>query len=132
MTTIRIKGAGVILRDSADRILLVLGRKHNKWSFPKGHVDETDASGEGCAIRECKEETGLVVDIPHDVPYWMCNKYIYYTIGPDNVTCGWRLNPEDRNEVVRASWMTEEQVSNLSNANMPVRKFMKKLQHKSG
>ena len=122
-----IKGAGVILRDSASRILLVLGRQHQKWSFPKGHVDEDDTSEEGCAIRECKEETGLEVNIPDDASYWFCNKYIYYHIGPTNVTNGWRLCPEDRNEVVKAEWMTEKQIAELTNANLPLRKYMKKL-----
>ena len=131
MNTVTIKGAGVILRDSANRILLVLGRRHNKWSFPKGHVDEDDTSGEECAIRECKEETGLVVDIPMNVPRWMCNHYIYYHIGPENVTQGWRLSPEDRNEVARASWLTETQIAALQNVNAPVRKYMKKLQYTS-
>lgn len=123
---LKFKGAGVILRDDTNRILLVLGKKHNKWSFPKGHVEEEDLTGESCAERECKEETGLEVSIPKNVPHWCCNKYIYYCIGPDNVTNGWLLRPEDQNEVAVAKWMTPQQVATLANANSAVRQFVKK------
>jgi 8-oxo-dGTP pyrophosphatase MutT (NUDIX family) len=123
MPLIKIKGAGVILRDSGDRILLVLGKKHDKWSFPKGHVDEDDKTGEDCAARETKEETGLVVEIPTGSSYWVHNKCIYYIIGPDCVTGGWRLCPEDKHEVAYAKWLTMEELCALKNGNSAVRRF---------
>lgn len=122
---LNIKGAGVILRDASNRILVVLGQKHNKWSFPKGHVDKDDLSPEKCAIRECEEETGIVVNIPNGTPYWKCNKYIYYHIGPENVT-NWEINPQDIEEVVKAEWMSETEIGALSNANAPIRKYINK------
>ena len=51
---------GVICVNDRGEVLLVRGRSSNKWSFPKGHCKykETDLE---CALRELKEETGLVL-----------------------------------------------------------------------
>lgn len=122
-----IRGAGVILRDKANRILLVLGRNHDKWSFPKGHLESKDPSPEECAMRETKEETGLTVDIPTGTERWTCHQYIYYLIGPDQVTEGWHLQPEDHNEVAYAKWFTVTEIMDLRNGNIAVRKFCDKL-----
>ena len=56
---------GAICVNSCGEVLLVRGKKSQKWSFPKGHCkqDETDLE---CAVRELKEETG--VDI-QDIKY---------------------------------------------------------------
>ena len=52
---------GSICVNDMGEILLVHGRRSNKWSFPKGHCKngETDMQ---CAQRELKEETGLVLE----------------------------------------------------------------------
>lgn len=34
---------------------------HNKWTFPGGHIEESDASLEAAASREMAEETGLQI-----------------------------------------------------------------------
>lgn len=49
---------GVIAISKDNRILLVKGRVANKWSFPKGHIQERETSFD-CAHRECYEETGI-------------------------------------------------------------------------
>ena len=66
-----ITGAGCILYvlDDDGQIggfVLVLGKKHMKWSFPKGRMNRDTGSGryesyDVCAIRETLEETGIVV-----------------------------------------------------------------------
>jgi len=52
---------GTICVNSAGEVLLVRGKHSQKWSFPKGHCknDETDIQ---CALRELREETGLVLE----------------------------------------------------------------------
>jgi ADP-ribose pyrophosphatase YjhB (NUDIX family) len=58
-------GVGVVVRDHADRLLLV--RRGNEparglWSLPAGFVD-ADEDPRAAAARECLEETGLVVEV---------------------------------------------------------------------
>jgi len=52
---------GSICVNDNGEVLLVHGRRSQKWSFPKGHckTGETDLQ---CAQRELKEETGLVLE----------------------------------------------------------------------
>lgn len=42
------------------QFLLVLGRKSDKWGFPKGHM-EAGETEEETAIREVQEETGICI-----------------------------------------------------------------------
>ncbi len=48
--------------DSQNRTLLLWHKRLNRWMPPGGHVDESE-SPEETAQRECKEETGLDVEI---------------------------------------------------------------------
>jgi len=53
-------GAGFILLSSdLSTTLLVNDARTNKWGFPKGHREETDANDLETSIREMREETGL-------------------------------------------------------------------------
>jgi 8-oxo-dGTP pyrophosphatase MutT (NUDIX family) len=54
---------GAICVDCSGQVLLVRGKRSKKWSFPKGHCkgNETDLE---CALRELKEETGLIPNTP--------------------------------------------------------------------
>jgi len=53
-------GSGVLLRDAADRILLVEPVYKDYWELPGGAVD-ADESPYDAAVRELKEELGLSV-----------------------------------------------------------------------
>ncbi|MFJ4823034.1 NUDIX hydrolase [Streptomyces bacillaris] len=54
-------GVGVIVADERGRVLL--GRHHSgTWELPGGKVDPTHESVAAAAVRELREETGLVVD----------------------------------------------------------------------
>ncbi|WP_030734510.1 NUDIX hydrolase [Streptomyces griseus] len=54
-------GVGVIVQDGRGRVLL--GRHHSgTWELPGGKVDATRESVAAAAVRELREETGLVVD----------------------------------------------------------------------
>lgn len=52
---------GIIYRrnpDSKDIEILLIQDAKNRWTIPKGHIEEGESSKE-TAERECKEETGL-------------------------------------------------------------------------
>ncbi|MBI3336222.1 NUDIX domain-containing protein [Candidatus Peregrinibacteria bacterium] len=51
--------------DSKGRTLLLWHKRLQRWMPPGGHVDP-DETPEDCARRECKEETGLDIDIIGD------------------------------------------------------------------
>ena len=57
------------MREAPDgiEVLVVHRPKYRDWSFPKGKCDpgETD---ESCAVREVREETGLVCVLEHELP----------------------------------------------------------------
>lgn len=54
-------GAGLlILSSDLSSILLARDARTHKWGFPKGHREIIDSSDLETAIRECREETGLL------------------------------------------------------------------------
>ncbi|MGI8601836.1 MAG: NUDIX domain-containing protein [Verrucomicrobiales bacterium] len=55
------KAAAICYRESWDSIefLLVRSRTGNRWTFPKGGVEPSDASPGAAAAREAREEAGV-------------------------------------------------------------------------
>lgn len=73
---------GLVYRQRAGRCMVVLaGRRHAQtaalvWTIPKGHL-EAGESSEMAAVREVREETGLVAVIDRrlgDVTYWYARR----------------------------------------------------------
>lgn len=54
-------GAGfVLLSSDLTHLLLVNDNRSGKWGFPKGHREAIDENDLATAVRECREETGLL------------------------------------------------------------------------
>lgn len=124
-----LRSAGIILRNQQGNYLLVLGRTHNKWSFPKGHIEENE-SWHDCAQRETLEETGLTVTIPDNAKHWFANKSIYFFIGPESIQGKPVLRPRDKHEIVRATWFSKDELLKLTRdlVNGALWKFLQKIE----
>ncbi len=90
---------GAICVNDKGEVLLVRGRRGGKWSFPKGHV-EKDETGFQCAVRELKEEAGILAPKKY-VSYHKLHAAYYYVFAiegnPD-------LNVTDTNEIDKVEW----------------------------
>ncbi|EDO07922.1 mRNA decapping domain containing protein [Babesia bovis T2Bo] len=51
---------GVLINESCDKVLLVQGYQNNRWTFPRGKIDEGELDS-SCAVREILEEVGIDV-----------------------------------------------------------------------
>jgi 8-oxo-dGTP diphosphatase len=77
MRTVReISSGGVVYRRHKGMIEVALIRVRDRWSLPKGQVEEGEGLQE-TALREVREETGLegkIVAKLGDITYWYTNK----------------------------------------------------------
>jgi len=111
--------AGVIVISKDNTILLVKGRRKNKWSFPKGHIQGSETVHQ-CALRECMEETGISLK---DYQYSSSNKltsgeyFIYRDI--DEL----KFNINDSDEIIDVAWVSIPSMMNLC-TNVDVNTFL--------
>src|SRR6185437_3817629 len=59
-----VTGSAIVARPDASAFLLVHHRKLGRWLQPGGHVDPEDDTVLTTALREVREETGLVAVVP--------------------------------------------------------------------
>ena len=62
---------GVVWRPAAGggiEVAVVHRPRYLDWSFPKGKLEPTDADDEACAVREVREETGLIAVPERELP----------------------------------------------------------------
>lgn len=53
-------GSALVVSASGERVLLLRHRKLQRWLQPGGHAESGETRGEEIALREAREETGLV------------------------------------------------------------------------
>lgn len=72
---------GIVIKEEADgiRVMVTQHSKHLGWDFPKGHVESGEAV-EAAALREVKEETGVIAEIVEKVG----KSEYFYTDPPSN------------------------------------------------
>lgn len=104
---------GCICISPDDRIALVKGALTGKWSFPKGHMENTETSI-ACAHRELCEETGVNISSHTITPvgYRKFSKegggYFIYRF-EDEPT----LLARNNSEILECGWFTEEEMKNM-------------------
>ena len=109
----RVQKAGVFIRRNTNGtelnksmqgdVLMVLGREAKKWGFPKGKKERRETVRQA-AIRECREETGLVCAIEKDAQMYRIGATVYYEILFDQDTMG-EISIQDTNEIMSWKWM---------------------------
>lgn len=99
----RDKVCGTIVYSGNNNILVIQGRKTNKWSFPKGHRYREEADLD-CALRETYEETGIKLDPNYESMMSLpTGTYYVYHLATEP-----ELEPRDLNEVIDARWVPAE------------------------
>lgn len=111
-------GGGVAYNEEG--AILLIFRK-GKWDLPKGKLDEGEAI-EDCALREVKEETGLVHLALGDK---ICDTYHIYTQKHEQIlkrtawykmngTAKDKLKPQKEENILEARWVKEAELSPLA------------------
>jgi 8-oxo-dGTP diphosphatase len=100
---------GVVAREG--EVLLVHRPKYDDWTFPKGKA-EPDESDEECALREVREETGLICEAGRELPpvsyldrYARPKRVRYWLMTP----LGGSFTPT--REIDRVEWLAREEAA---------------------
>lgn len=103
-----LKGA-VLLNAQLDKCLMVQPWKGDKWTYPRGKINEDESEGE-CAIREVWEETGIDISgridtsefVKHDAYGTGCPVKLFLVQGiPLSSPCA----PHTRKEIAKIGWI---------------------------
>ena len=101
----RVRVGGIVL-DSNNNLLIVYGRESQKWSLPKGALDNGDETYFEGALREIYEESGLKLRPPSNIKSpqrWSINKALIYLLKvPGHCP---KTKPKDTNEVLKTNWL---------------------------
>ena len=127
-----IQAGGGVIKNERGQLLLIFRRK--KWDLPKGKLDEGETMEE-CAIREVKEETGLIhveiirkITITHHTYYQDENEILKEThwfqmVAPtiDNET----LTPQVEEDIEKIEWVNPASLPTyLENSYETIRKVI--------
>jgi len=103
------------MSDNDYKFLLVLGKKSDKWGFPKGHMEYGERE-EDTAIREFYEETGIKIllnDLENKIRF---KNNIYFKVKAKKYHSN--FNIQDTNEIMKVQWFTFSEIINLSKDNI--------------
>ena len=122
-------GGGIIMSSSDGYVLIVKDRKTGKWSFSKGSKEDCDTNTLITAIRECSEETGLIINRDYYLlsyePFLSFNRLYYHA----SIKAGaeQRITIDDA-ELTDYRWMNPQtSCPYWRDLNIGVRQYMKAL-----
>ena len=114
--------AGVILYNSKNEVLTVRGKKHAKWSFPKGHIEKGETIPD-CAKREFQEETGRKLSGTEKLigTFEAMDGYYYILeIEGEDLEV---VSEIDTNEVHQVAWCPERTLHEKENNNAGIKQY---------
>ena len=101
-----------------NKILIVLGREHNKYGIPKGAMEIDDYKHQFPylyrAYTELYQETGIFLPIQNLPSVRIDYKEEYYIL---EVNQEFDVNPIDKNEISGYKWVTIEEIKKIPNIN---------------
>lgn len=103
-----LKGA-VLLNERLDKCIMVQPWKGDKWTFPRGKINEGEAEGD-CAVREVWEEVGIDISGKVDTDHFV-SADIYGSGCPvklflvPHVSEETAMAPNTRKEISKIGWM---------------------------
>lgn len=111
--SIRKYKSGVILHNTnSNKVLIVQSRGH-MWGFPKGSF-ELGENFKTCAIRELREETGVIIGIDKLVnEYRLSNFVMYYYVKVDFELDDIKLQEDEYNDANGICWVKLECLEDL-------------------
>jgi len=120
-----------IFNTKTNKILVTISNS-NRIGIPKGYLNENETTRDG-AMREIREETGLIVSIHEHTPHikYFCNDQnrVYYIllIEDENIV----LSPEDTTEIKKACWFSYlDLLNNFKECNATIKIFKNKVADK--
>lgn len=110
----QVKAAGGLVRNSGGDSLMIF--RDGRWDLPKGHLDPYEDCAE-CALREVKEECGLVnltlggficqtYHIYNRRGQWIIKETHWYTMSSDDT----ELVPQTEEGIEKAEWVSPTDV----------------------
>jgi len=107
-----IKKCGIIIHDkNKTDVLLVYGKKSEKWGFPKGHMEDGE-SEEVTALRELREETGINWGKPLETRMRFRNN-IYFIVFSDRFEIDPQISIQDQKEIEKVQWFSYQDIFQL-------------------
>jgi 8-oxo-dGTP pyrophosphatase MutT (NUDIX family) len=100
--------AGAFIYDSESGRILLIQSRHQKWGLPKGSVEDSDEDIPDTAIREVKEETGIIIPREKIVSatthrVYRCH-YYYIEMPVQQIS----LSDSDTNDATGITWVKPE------------------------
>ena len=122
------KKAGVILTNRDTTKLLVVINKNCmeelKFGLPKGHREGKETM-EACAVREMKEETGVILRVSPKDPKVIVSETVYYLIKSQGMP---KPSPQDNTEIGDARWVKWDEL-NTTDCNRGLRLIRDKIRN---